>query len=171
MVGLGRMGGNMVGRLLAGGHQVTVWDLGAEARAAAVLEGAIDPGSLEALVEALEPPRVVWLMLPAGAITADTMAAVAAAMDEGDVIVEGGNSNFRDTMASASALAERGVHLVDAGVSGGIWGREQGYCLMVGGEREPVALAEPAFLTLAPLGGYAHVGPPGSGHYVKMVHN
>src|SRR5687768_4504133 len=167
MVGLGRMGGNMTVRLLEGGHQVTVWDLGPEARAAAVLEGAVDPGSLEALVAALSPPRVIWLMLPAGHPTADTIAALIPHLSPDDVIVEGGNSNFRDTMATGAALATQGIRLVDAGVSGGIWGRQEGYCLMVGGDAEAVALVEPAFLTLAPPGGYAHVGPVGAGHYVK----
>jgi 6-phosphogluconate dehydrogenase len=160
MVGLGRMGGNMTERLREHGHEVATY-----ARSGGTA------GSLEELVSQLEPPRVVWLMIPAGAPTENSVAQLLDLLDEGDVIVDGGNSNFRDSQRRAEMSTKRGINFIDAGVSGGIWGRELGYCLMVGGEPDPVALVEPAFHALAPEGGYAHVGPSGAGHFVKMVHN
>jgi 6-phosphogluconate dehydrogenase len=171
MVGLGRMGGNMTTRLLQGGHEVVAFDLHDEARAAAAAEGAQPAATLAEVVAGLSHPRVIWLMVPAGAPTADTITELAAQLEAGDVIVDGGNSNYRDSAARAVDLLNRGVHLVDAGVSGGVWGLREGYCLMVGGAPEAIAIVEPAFLTLAPPDGYAHVGPPGSGHFVKMIHN
>ena len=171
MVGLGRMGGNMTTRLVRAGHEVVAFDLSEEARAAAVAEGASSAADLAATVAALEPPRAVWVMVPAGAPTADTITALAEHLDAGDVVVDGGNSNYRDSMSRAVELLNRGIHLVDAGVSGGVWGLEEGYCLMVGGSPEAVAVVEPAFRALAPPDGYAHVGPSGAGHFVKMVHN
>ena len=171
MVGLGRMGGNMTRRLLKGGHEVVAFDLSDAARKEAAGQGAGTAASLEELVAQLQPPRVAWVMVPAGPPTDQTIDTLAAAMEAGDVIVDGGNSYYKDGIAAAARLSARGIRFVDAGVSGGIWGLENGYCLMVGGDRDAVAVVEPAFLTLAPEGGYAHVGPVGAGHYVKMVHN
>ena len=171
MVGLGRMGGNMTRRLLKGGHEVVAFDLSEAARKDAAGAGAGTAANLEELVAQLQPPRVAWVMVPAGPPTDQTIDTLAAAMEAGDVIVDGGNSYYKDGIAAAARLGERGVRFVDAGVSGGVWGLENGYCLMVGGEKDAVAVVEPAFLTLAPEGGYAHVGPVGAGHYVKMVHN
>jgi 6-phosphogluconate dehydrogenase len=161
MVGLGRMGANMVIRLEQDGHQVVTY----------TRSGRGNVQSLEELVGSLEAPRVVWLMIPAGDPTEHALAEVLDLIEPGDVVVDGGNSNFRDTKRRCLAAAERGVHYVDAGVSGGIWGLKVGYCIMVGGAPEPVALVEPAFRTLAPEDGYAHVGASGAGHFAKMVHN
>jgi len=161
MVGLGRMGGNMAKRLENDGHVVQSYSR----------SGGGTAGSLEELVGQLEPPRAVWLMIPAGDPTEQAVQELLGLLDEGDVIVDGGNSNFRDSKKRAGLAAERGIGYIDAGVSGGIWGLANGYCLMVGGEDDPVSLLEPAFKTLAPQNGYAHVGPPGAGHFVKMVHN
>ena len=161
MVGLGRMGGNMAKRLENDGHVVQSYSR----------SGGGTAGSLEELVGQLEPPRAVWLMIPAGDPTEQAVQELLGLLDEGDVIVYGGNSNFRDSKKRAGLAAERGIGYIDAGVSGGIWGLANGYCLMVGGEDDPVSLLEPAFKTLAPQDGYAHVGPPGAGHFVKMVHN
>jgi 6-phosphogluconate dehydrogenase len=172
MVGLGKMGGNMVTRLLRGGHEVVVFDLDAElTKRVGAAEGARAVGSLSGMVEALAAPRVVWVMVPAGAPTEQTLLSLAAEMSAGDVLIDGGNSNFNDTKRRAAELGEMGIRLVDAGTSGGVWGLEVGYCLMVGGEAEPVAMCEPAFRTLAPPDGYLHVGPSGAGHFTKMVHN
>jgi 6-phosphogluconate dehydrogenase len=161
MVGLGRMGGNMTERLRDDGHEVMTY----------ARSGGGTASSLEELVAQLERTRVVWLMIPAGAPTEGAITELLGLLDEGDVIVDGGNSNFRDSQRRAAVVAERGVRFVDAGVSGGIWGRRNGYCLMVGGEAAAVAVVEPALRSLAPEGGYAHVGPSGAGHFVKMVHN
>ncbi len=171
MVGLGRMGGNMTTRLLQAGHEVVAFDLHDAARAAAAAEGAQPAATLTEVVANLTPPRVVWVMVPAGPPTADTITALTGALEAGDVIVDGGNSNYRDSSARAVELLNHGVHLVDAGVSGGVWGLREGYCLMVGGAPEAIAIVEPAFLSLAPPDGYAHVGPAGAGHFVKMIHN
>jgi 6-phosphogluconate dehydrogenase len=161
MVGLGRMGGNMAERLREHGHTIASY----------ARDGCGTADSLEQLVAQLEPTRVVWLMIPAGAPTEESVAQLLELLDSGDVIVEGGNSNFRDSQRRAATAAERGIKFIDAGVSGGIWGRELGYGLMVGGEPDAVAVVEPALHALAPEGGYAHVGPSGAGHFVKMVHN
>ncbi|HEX5266134.1 MAG TPA: decarboxylating 6-phosphogluconate dehydrogenase [Acidimicrobiales bacterium] len=171
MVGLGRMGGNMTRRLLKGGHEVVAFDLSEAARQDVAGAGAGTAATLEELVNKLEAPRVAWVMVPAGAPTDQTIDTLASAMEAGDVIVDGGNSYYKDGIAAAARLATKGIRFVDAGVSGGVWGLENGYCLMVGGEKDAVAVVEPAFLTLAPEGGYSHVGPVGAGHYVKMVHN
>jgi len=171
MVGLGRMGGNMAQRLLAGGHEVVAYDVSADARASLAAKGAAAVESLAGVVDALDPPRVVWLMLPAGPITDDAVSTLASALSPGDVIVDGGNANYKAFMTDAARLRAQGIHYVDAGTSGGVWGLTEGYSLMVGGDPEAVAVVEPAFLTLAPPGGYGHVGPPGAGHFVKMVHN
>ena len=161
MVGLGRMGGNMTKRLEADGHEVATYDHGGEGTAA----------SLEELVGQLESPRVVWLMIPAGDPTEGAVTELLGLLEDGDVIVDGGNSNFKDSKRRAALAAERGIGFVDAGVSGGIWGLEIGYCLMVGGDADAVDRVAPAVETLAPRDGWAHVGSPGAGHYVKMVHN
>jgi 6-phosphogluconate dehydrogenase len=163
MVGLGRMGGNMTERLREREHEVATYARSGDGRTAE---------SLEELVSQLEPSRVVWLMIPAGAPTEDSVTQLLDLLDGGDVIVDGGNSNFRDSQRRAAMAGERGIEFIDAGVSGGIWGREVGYALMVGGTPDAVAVVEPAFRALAPEeGGYAHVGPSGAGHFVKMVHN
>jgi 6-phosphogluconate dehydrogenase len=161
MVGLGRMGGNMTIRLREHGHEVATYARHGDSTAT----------SLEELVSQLEPPRVVWLMIPAGQPTEDSVHELLGLLDAGDVIVDGGNSNFRESQRRASQAAERSVQFLDVGVSGGIWGRTEGYALMAGGGHEAVALVRPAFEALAPEGGFAHVGPSGAGHFVKMVHN
>jgi 6-phosphogluconate dehydrogenase len=161
MVGLGRMGGNMTERLRERGHELATY----------ARSGGGTADSLEELVSQLEPPRAVWLMIPAGAPTEGALQSLLELCAPGDVIVDGGNSNFRDSQRRAEEASQRGLALLDAGVSGGIWGREVGYCLMVGGEKEAVGRLEPVFADLAPEDGYAHVGPAGAGHFVKMVHN
>jgi 6-phosphogluconate dehydrogenase len=161
MVGLGRMGGNMAKRLENDGHVVQSY----------ARSGGGTAATLEELVGQLEPRRAVWLMIPAGDPTEHAVQELLGLLDEGDVIVDGGNSNFNDSKRRAGVAAEKGIGYVDAGVSGGIWGLANGYCLMVGGEDDSVAVLEPAFKTLAPEDGYAHVGPSGAGHFVKMVHN
>jgi len=171
MVGLGKMGANMTQRLIEHGHEVVAFDLNAGAREATAAFGAKPVATLEELAAALEPPRVAWVMVPAGAPTNSTITTLAGLFEPGDVIIDGGNSNYKETAPLVGELAAKGVALVDAGTSGGIWGLKEGYCLMVGGTPEAVAVCEPAFLALAPDGGYAHVGPPGAGHFVKMVHN
>jgi 6-phosphogluconate dehydrogenase len=171
MIGIGRMGGGMSRRLLRGGHRVVAYDRDAHAFGAVTDHGADTTTSLKTMVAELAPPRTVWLMLPAGEPTESTVHAVGELLDPGDVVVDGGNSNFRDATRRADALAARGVHFLDCGTSGGIWGEREGFCLMVGGSDDGFAQVEPALATLAPDGGYAHVGPVGAGHYVKMVHN
>ena len=171
MIGLGRMGGNMVERLMQRGHQAVVYDRSAEAVTKYAELGAAPAKTLGDLVSMLQPPRVVWIMVPAGAPVDETIDALSGTLTRGDVIIDGGNSNFHDTMRRAKALSARGIEFVDSGTSGGIWGLENGYCLMVGGSDAAVQHCEPIFRALAPEGGYAHVGPSGAGHYVKMVHN
>ncbi len=162
MIGLGRMGSGMTERLREGGHVVQTYDPNVEARTAA---------SLAELKDQLDAPRAFWMMIPAGKITEDVFQELLGTAEQGDTIVDGGNSNFRDSQRRHGVAQERGLHFVDAGVSGGIWGLEVGFCLMVGGDDEPVKRLEPIFETLAPEDGYAHVGPSGAGHFVKMVHN
>ena len=171
MVGLGKMGANMTVRLLRGDHEVVAFDIDPTAVGKAADGGAIAASSLAQLVAQLEAPRVVWMMVPAGAVTDQTIAELAELLKPGDIIVDGGNSRYTDTIARATTLFQKGVALVDAGTSGGIWGLEEGYCLMVGADTEEFERLEPIFQTLAPPGGYARVGPPGAGHFVKMVHN
>ncbi len=161
MVGLGRMGGNMTIRLREHGHEIATFAHHGERTAT----------SLEELVSQLEAPRVVWLMVPAGAPTEESVQELLGLLEPGDVIIDGGNSNFRESQRRASQAAERQLRFLDVGVSGGIWGRTEGYALMAGGDSEAVELVRPAFEALAPEGGYAHVGPSGAGHFVKMVHN
>ena len=171
MVGLGRMGANMTVRLLRGGHEVVAYDVRPEATRDVVAQGAAGATALEDLAARLEPPRSVWVMVPAGEITAQTLEALGEALEPGDLIVDGGNSHFTDTQERARLLEQRGIRLLDAGTSGGVWGLKEGYCLMVGGEQEDFGRIEPVLKTLAPADGYAHVGPSGAGHFVKMVHN
>jgi 6-phosphogluconate dehydrogenase len=171
MVGLGRMGANMTRRLLDGGHEMLVHDVDPAAIDQLAKEGAVGAESLEALTSKLSAPRTVWVMVPAGDVTGQTIERLAKLLEPGDVVVDGGNSRHVDTVARAARLAEDGVELVDCGTSGGIWGLSEGYCLMVGGSEEAFARLEPAFSTLAPPGGFARVGPSGAGHFVKMVHN
>ena len=173
MIGLGRMGGNMVQRLLAAGHRVVAYDTNLDAVAASRAQGASGADSLEDLVASLEPPRPVWLMLPQGQPTQDTVERLAPLLEEGDVILDGGNANYKDTLRRAESLAAWGIDLVDVGTSGGIWGLSEGYTLMVGGREEVYCRLEPIFQSLAPGPdrGYSRVGPVGAGHFVKMVHN
>jgi 6-phosphogluconate dehydrogenase len=171
MVGLGRMGANMAKRLLERGHHVTVYDRDAGAVAAATADGAQGTGSLEELAGALQPPRTLWVMVPSGAATNETIEALSGVLCAGDTIVDGGNSHYRDAQRWSKGLEGRGIEFIDAGVSGGVWGLEYGYCLMVGGTPDAVSRLEPVFTALAPADGFAHVGPSGAGHYAKMIHN
>jgi 6-phosphogluconate dehydrogenase len=171
MVGLGRMGRGLSRRLIAGGHRVVGWDRDPAAVQALAGDGAEPATDLADLRDRLAPPRAVWVMVPAGTPTQETLDRLGEQLSPGDLVVDGGNSWFRDTTARALALAERGVVLVDSGTSGGIWGEREGFCLMVGGPAEAVDALRPVFDTLAPEDGWAHVGDAGAGHYVKMVHN
>lgn len=189
LVGLGRMGANMVRRLEKGGHKCVVFDLNAENVKKLVGEGATGADSLENLVKQLPAPRVVWVMVPAGKATENTVQILSHAMQDGDVIIDGGNSFYKDDIRRAAELKARGIRYVDAGTSGGVWGVERGYCLMVGAEEETFSIIEPIIKTLAPgpgsidktpnyskagttaEQGYLRVGPPGAGHFVKMIHN
>jgi 6-phosphogluconate dehydrogenase len=170
-VGLGRMGLNMVTRLVAGGHQVVAYDRDPAATARATAAGATGAATLEALVASMQPDRAVWVMVPAGDPTETVVASLGGILTAGDVVIDGGNTNFRDDARRAAVLGERGIHYLDAGTSGGIWGLKEGYCLMVGGPEDVCKRLEPIFTTLAPPDGYLRVGGPGAGHYVKMVHN
>ncbi len=189
MVGLGRMGANIVRRLIRDGHQCVVYDLDPDVVAALAAEGATGAESLDDFVAKLEPPRAAWVMVPAGEITESTVAELGSRMQAGDAIIDGGNSYYRDDIRRAAELAERGIEYLDCGTSGGVFGLERGYCLMVGGPAEAFARLEPVFASLAPgvdsaartpgrdgdpgpaEQGYLHCGPSGSGHFVKMVHN
>ena len=171
MIGLGKMGGNMTARLLKKGHEVVAFDRSAEAVQRAASLGARAANDLKAVVAGLEAPRVVWIMVPAGKPVDDTIETLVPMLAKGDVIIDGGNSKYSDTLRRARALEPQGIEFVDAGTSGGIWGLENGYCLMVGGSDRAISICEPLFTALSEPGGYAHVGPPGAGHYVKMVHN
>jgi 6-phosphogluconate dehydrogenase len=162
MIGLGRMGNGMTERLREGGHEIQTYDPNVEARTT---------DSLEELAQQLDRPRALWMMIPAGEITENTFQQLLTILDEGDTIVDGGNSNFRDSKRRHADARARGVNFVDVGVSGGIWGLEVGFCLMAGGDDEPVQRLEPILETLAPENGYAHVGASGAGHFVKMIHN
>jgi len=189
MVGLGKMGANMTRRLMRGGHQLVVSDLSADAVKGLVGEGAVGSSSLQDLVSKLKPPRAVWIMVPAGGPTEQTVQNLARAMQAGDTIIDGGNSYFKDDVRRAKSLKDKGLHYVDVGTSGGVWGIDRGYCMMIGGPKEAIQLLDPIFRTLAPgMGeiprtpgrekldgtaeqGYIHCGPSGAGHFVKMVHN
>jgi 6-phosphogluconate dehydrogenase len=165
------MGAGMVERLLAGGHNVVAYDVSRDARRAAAAKGASDAASLDELVRALAPPRAVWVMVPAGDPTEETIRALGSLLAGDDVIIDGGNSHYKDDLRRAGELKPRSIHYLDAGTSGGLWGLKQGYCLMIGGERPIFERLAPAFNTLAPPDGYAYVGDHGAGHYVKMIHN
>ncbi len=189
MIGLGRMGGNIVRRLLRDGHTAVVFDQNPEAVAALVAEGATGTASLEEFVQALDAPRTAWVMLPAGEITEGTVAKLGGLMAADDVIIDGGNSFYKDDIRRAAELRPKGIHYVDVGTSGGVWGLERGYCMMIGGDDAALARLDPIFKTLAPgvgtipktpgregrdaraEAGYIHAGPSGAGHFVKMVHN
>ncbi|MBO1022481.1 decarboxylating 6-phosphogluconate dehydrogenase [Methylobacterium sp. SD274] len=189
MIGLGRMGGNIVRRLLRDGHTAVVFDQNPEAVAALVAEGATGAASLEEFVSKLDVPRAAWVMLPAGAITEATVAQLGDLMQPDDVIIDGGNSFYKDDIRRAATLKPKGIHYVDVGTSGGVWGLERGYCMMIGGSNDALDRLDPIFKTLAPgVGtipktpgregrdaraeeGYIHAGPSGAGHFVKMVHN
>jgi 6-phosphogluconate dehydrogenase len=170
-VGLGKMGLNMVTRLSQGGHRVVAFDRDAAKVADAVRSGCTGAASLDELVANLPAPRVVWVMVPAGAPTEETVRDVAGRLNAGDTVIDGGNTHFHDDVRRAESLKARGIHYVDAGTSGGVWGLKLGYCLMIGGADEAVRRLAPIMATLAPENGWAHVGGPGAGHYVKMVHN
>jgi len=189
IVGLGRMGGNIARRLMRAGHQCIVFDANLDASLALGREGATSSVALQDLVKRLTPPRVVWLMVPAGEATAKVVEQLAALLAQGDTIIDGGNSFWKDDIARAAALKEHGVHYLDVGTSGGVWGLERGYCLMIGGEKAVVERLDPIFQTLAPgrgdipatphregrdprpEQGYVHAGPSGAGHFAKMIHN
>jgi len=189
MVGLGRMGANMVRRLMQAGHECAVTDLNPAAIEGLAREGATGAASLEDLVQKLKAPRAVWVMLPAGKITEDTIAALAKLLEKGDVVIDGGNSFFKDDIRRAHMLRHHGIGYIDVGTSGGVWGLDRGYCMMIGGEKPAVDRLDPIFKSLAPgvgdiprtpnrdkadprvMEGYMHAGPAGSGHFVKMVHN
>ena len=170
MIGLGKMGGNMAERLIRGGHGVVTYDRSTEAVQRYAKLGATGASSLADVVKKLTAPRTVWIMVPAGDPVDQTIGELRPLLSEGDIIIDGGNSNFHDTIRRANALREHGIQFIDCGTSGGIWGLEKGYCLMIGGDTRAVLRCEPIFKTLAPPNGFAHLGPSGAGHYVKMIH-
>jgi 6-phosphogluconate dehydrogenase len=189
MVGLGRMGANIVRRLTRAGHECVVFDVNPDAVKALADEGAVGAESMDDFIAKLSKPRAAWVMVPAGNITEQTVSELASRMEADDVIIDGGNSYYRDDIERAKRLSEKGVYYIDCGTSGGVWGLERGYCLMIGGETEPVERLSPLFAAIAPgvegaartpgrqgepneaEQGYLHCGPPGAGHFVKMVHN
>jgi 6-phosphogluconate dehydrogenase len=171
IVGLGKMGGNMVKRLLGGGHAVVAYDRDPAAVERLVKEGAVGASSLEEVVSKLHAPRAVWVMVPSGAPTEATIQELGRRLQPNDIVIDGGNSNFRDSMRHSTELAEKKVRFLDAGTSGGIWGLEVGYCLMVGGDRSAYDQIEPMLVTLAPKDGLGYFGKAGAGHFTKMVHN
>ncbi|MDP8998482.1 MAG: decarboxylating 6-phosphogluconate dehydrogenase [Myxococcota bacterium] len=170
MIGLGKMGYNMTLRLIGGGHEVVAFDANPDVPRELATKKAIAARSVADAIEKLQPPRVAWVMVPAN-VTDKVIEDLAQRLSSGDIIIDGGNSNWKDSRSRAETLARKGIDFCDAGTSGGVWGLQNGYCLMVGGTPEAVKQCEPIFRTLAPEDGYAHVGPPGAGHYVKMVHN
>ena len=173
MIGLGRMGANMTERLIRGGHRVVGFDPNAEARQRVTGKGADCVASLEALTVKLKPSRTLWMMVPAGAVTDTTIDTLLPLLAAGDTLIDGGNSNYKDTLRRAKTIAEKGIHYIDAGTSGGVWGLDQGYSLMIGGDAAAVERLRPIFATLAPAHdrGWRRVGPVGSGHFTKMIHN
>ncbi len=173
MIGLGRMGANMAERLVRGGHSVRGYDPGDAARQQAQARGIIAHANLQNAVAALPTPRVVWLMVPAGQVVDDTLEQLRPLLAAGDTVIDGGNSNYKDTQRRGAQLAEAGIHYIDCGTSGGVWGLAEGYSLMIGGDADAVARLQPVFATLAPTPdtGWGRVGPSGAGHFAKMVHN
>ncbi len=171
MIGLGRMGANMTERLVLGGHRVVSYDRSPEAIQHVVDKGALGAHSLADFIKQLSPPRAIWLMVPSGDPVDQTIDQLRPNLTKGDVIIDGGNSNYKDSIRRAEKLKQQGFHFVDAGTSGGIWGLQVGYCMMVGGDKEIVERLVPIFKTLAPKDGYLHAGPSGAGHFVKMIHN
>lgn len=173
MIGLGKMGSNMVRRLLGGGHSVVVYDPVPQAVQDVAGQGASAAGSVADLITRLAVPRAVWIMVPSGDATEGTISKLAAELSPGDIVIDGGNSNYKDSKRRAGVLRQKGIHFLDVGTSGGIWGLKEGYCLMIGGEVEVFRRLEPVFKVLAPSPdtGYGRVGPSGAGHFVKMVHN
>ncbi len=173
MIGLGKMGANMVVRLLRGEHRVVAYDINETSIQAVEAQGAEGARTLEELVDKLPDHRLVWVMVPSGKITDETIKAIAEILSPGDTVIDGGNSNYKDSQRHAVELALKGIHFIDVGTSGGIWGLAEGYSLMIGGEKEIVDRYSPIFETLAPSPerGWGHVGPAGAGHYVKMIHN
>ena len=173
MIGLGKMGANMATRLLRGGHRVVAYDINETAIQAAEEAGAEGARTLNEVAEKLKPPRSVWVMVPSGQITENTIQALSDQLSPGDIVIDGGNSNYKDSIRRAKELKEKGLHFIDVGTSGGVWGLAEGYSMMVGGEKDVVDRHRPILETLAPGPdkGWGHVGPPGSGHFVKMIHN
>ncbi len=189
MIGLGRMGGNIVRRLMRNGHTCVVYDTNAASVAQLATEGATPSQDMASFISQLQKPRAVWVMLPAGAITEATVNTLSGLLEAGDTIIDGGNSNYQDDVRRAKALAEKGIRYIDVGTSGGVWGLDRGYCMMIGGDKAAFDHLDPIFKTLAPgIGtiektpgregrkstaedGYLYTGPAGSGHFVKMVHN
>ena len=171
MIGLGRMGANMTERLMLGGHRVITYDRSPEAIQRVIDKGALGSHSLAEFVKQLSLPRAIWLMVPSGDPVDQTIDQLLPNLSQGDIIIDGGNSNYKDSIRRAERLKTQGMHFVDAGTSGGVWGLQLGYCMMVGGEKAIVDGLEPIFKTLAPKDGYLHAGPSGAGHFVKMIHN
>lgn len=170
-VGLGKMGMNMVERLLNGGHEVVAYARTEATVKEAEKKGAEGAASLQDIADKLARPRIIWLMVPAGKATEDTVNSLAGILEDGDILIDGGNSFYKDSVRRTGILKEKNISFLDAGTSGGVWGLEKGYCMMIGGEKDIFDRVEPVMKTLAPENGYAHVGPHGAGHYVKMVHN
>jgi 6-phosphogluconate dehydrogenase len=173
MIGLGKMGANMTLRLLRGGHQVVVTDVNLQAVDSAVQKGAVGAVDVEEMIDLLERPRIIWAMVPSGDATEKTVQRLAEMLDPGDIVIDGGNSNYNDSIRRAASLKTKGIHFIDVGTSGGIWGLSEGYSMMIGGEQPIVDCIRPILETLAPAAdiGWGHVGPSGAGHFVKMVHN
>ena len=171
MIGLGRMGANMTERLVLGGHRVITYDRSAEAIQRVVDKGAVGAHSLADFIKQLTLPRAIWLMVPSGDPVDQTIEQLLPSLTKGDIIIDGGNSNYKDSIRRAEKLKAQGMHFIDAGTSGGVWGLKNGYCMMVGDDKEIVGRLEPIFKTLAPKDGYLHAGPNGAGHFVKMIHN
>ncbi len=170
-IGLGKMGGNMVQRLLNNGHEIVAFARTAESVKKAEEKGAVGAGSLQDLVDKLKKPRVIWLMVPAGEATEKTISQITPLLEKGDILIDGGNSFYKDSIRRADELKKAGILFLDTGTSGGIWGLKIGYCMMIGGDKDIFDKLKPVFKSLAPENGYAHVGPHGAGHFVKMVHN
>lgn len=171
MIGLGRMGMNMAKRLLSGGHQVVAYNRSPQKTDQLVKDGAMGAYSLPEVVQALSPPRIVWIMLPAGSLVDEYLEQFREQLSPGDIIIDGGNTYYKDDVRRSRFLGEKKIQFVDAGVSGGVWGLKNGYCLMLGGDEETCRFLDPIFKSLAPLNGYLYCGDTGSGHFVKMVHN